>query len=67
MPTDDAGASPATCPRCGRVGVDCEDEAAIERAVMAFAEPRRAWSSHHILDAIPRIRAAIRAFLGCPR
>lgn len=61
MPTDDSGASPAVCPRCGRVEVDCEDKAAVERAATAAAGCRNTWIERS------RLRAAIRAFLGCPK
>ena len=59
--TDDAGASPAVCPRCGRVDVNCEDAAAIERAINTMGTISRIWLTP------TSVKFAIRAFLGCPR
>ena len=65
MPTGDDGASPAVCPRCGRVGVDCEDKAAVERAVKYACKLSCDWPQCDC--AWPDdMMTGIRLFLGCP-
>ena len=69
--SNDDGASPAVCPRCGRVDVDCEDRDTIRLAIKAGCRAADihldcaypACACHGMPKAIP---AAIRAFLGCP-
>ena len=72
--SQDDGASPAVCPRCGRVDVDCEDAAArqagVRAACMVNLQYGRLACGYPLCacNMTPlRALAAIRAFLGCPQ
>ena len=65
--TADDGASPVTCPRCDRVGVDCRDKDALARAIRSWCGVHKCQYPKCFCAPTPReVPRLIRAFLGCP-